>query len=43
MFRRQFLKTTAASVAASAALPTFSFADHHEVWSLFPVCEPDKS
>ena len=30
MFRRQFLATTAASVAASATLPTLSFADHHE-------------
>jgi len=30
MFRRQFLTATAASVAASAALPTLSFADHHE-------------
>ena len=37
IFRRQFLKTTAASVAASAALPTFSFADHHEGHAPFKI------
>ena len=37
MFRRQFLKTTAASVAASTALPDFSFADHHKGHAPFKI------
>lgn len=37
MYRRQFLRTTAASVAASTALPALSFADHHEGHAPFKI------
>ena len=37
MFRRQFLKATAASIAASAVLPQNTFADHHEGHAPFKI------
>ena len=37
MFRRQFLKATAASIAASAVLSQDSFADHHEGHAPFKI------